>query len=219
MKRLSEQQYQSLIAGGHVLEKDGNGPKVITLGDERYFKAFYHKSWFSASHFISRAQKFANNAEKLKQKGVTTVETEQVFKLDNPKRHCVVYKGVPGITVRQALKEQPRDSELSRKVGAYVAQLQTKGVLFRSLHLGNIIVMPNGELALIDISDMTVHSFALIRWQRKRNFLHILRYRNDKDLLDLEAFQQGYIAADPQQTFADNELLPILEKTLPKAER
>lgn len=219
MKRLSEQQYQSLIADGKILEKDGNGPKVIALGDERYFKAFYHKSWFSASHFISRAQKFADNAHKLKQKGVITVDTEQVFKLDNPARHCVVYTGVPGKTVRQALKEQPKDSALSRKVGAYVAQLQAKGVLFRSLHLGNIIVMPDGELALIDISDMTVHPFALIRWQRKRNFLHILRYRGDIDILDLETFKEGYMTADPQKAFGDNELLAILKSTLPKAER
>ncbi len=219
MKYLSENNYQQLIADGSLIEEDGNGPKVIGLKNDRYFKAFYHKSWFSGSHFVSRANKFARNARALQQKGITTVSIEDVFKLKNPTRHCVVYQGVPGITLRQALQDSPRDASLCQQVGNYIAELHAKGIMFRSLHLGNVIVMPNQALALIDISDMQIKRKALSRWERERNFLHVLRYREDKDLLDLEAFSKGYQQGDQSQQFSGESLLPLLQQTLPKAER
>lgn len=219
MKTLSELEYQQLTADGEVIEKHENTPKVIALPDNRYFKAFFHKSWFSASHFISRAQKFADNATKLKQCGIITVDIDQVFSVDSPKRHCVVYEGVPGITLRQALSEKPCDKVLCHQIGEYIAELHNKGVIFRSLHLGNAIVMPDGNLALIDISDMTVRNYPLLRSQRMRNFLHVMRYRQDKDLLDLDSFAEGYLAADRKHKFTLAALKEILEQTLPKAER
>ncbi len=79
--------------------------------------------------------------------------------------------------------------------------------------------MPDGKLALIDISDMTVRNYSLLRSQRMRNFLHVMRYRQDKDLLDLQSFAEGYQAADSKQKFSLATLKDILEQTLPKAER
>jgi tRNA A-37 threonylcarbamoyl transferase component Bud32 len=219
MKSISEQEYEKLTANGKVLEVHENNPKVLSLPDNRYFKAFFHKSWFSGSHIISRASKFARNANKLKQKGITTIDIEDVFKLKRPTRHCVVYQGVSGITLRQALESSPQDTALCQQVGSYIAELHDKGIMFRSLHLGNVIVMPNQALALIDISDMQVNRTALSRWERERNFLHVLRYREDKDLLDLEAFSKGYQQEDQSQQFSGEDLLQLLQQTLPKAER
>ncbi len=219
MKSKSEQEYEELTGTGKVLEVHENIPKVIALSNNRYFKAFFHKSWFSGSHIVSRADKFARNANKLKQKGITTISIENVFKLKKPTRHCVVYQGVPGTTLRQALERSPRNASLCQQVGNYIAELHAKGIMFRSLHLGNVIVMPDNSLALIDISDMQVKHAALNRWQRERNFLHVLRYREDKDLLDLEAFCKGYQQGDQSQQFNGEGLLQLLQQTLPKAER
>lgn len=195
MSTMSEAELAHLLAGGDILEKDGYGPKVARLEGERYLKLFYHKSWFSMSRLVSRAQRFATNAARLQRRGICTVAIERVFRLTHPVRHGVLYRGVAGTTAREALRASADRAGLSRELGAYIAQLHERGVLFRSLHMGNIIVQADGALALIDIADLRAHWFSLNRWQRRRNFHHVLRYASDKELLDLAAFSAGYCAA------------------------
>ena len=64
-----------------------------------------------------------------------------------------------------------------------IARLHERGVYFRSLHLGNVVQTPQGELGLIDIADMKTQRRALGRTQRKRNFAHMLRYAEDRQWL------------------------------------
>tara|TARA_R110002124_G_scaffold285001_1_gene462984 strand:+ start:1155 stop:1358 length:204 start_codon:yes stop_codon:yes gene_type:complete len=47
------------------------------------------------------------------------------------------------------------------------------------LHLGNIILTPQGELGLIDISDMRCLNRPLSKRMRTRNYHHLLRYEED----------------------------------------
>jgi hypothetical protein len=168
---------------------------VARLSHDRYLTLFYHQSWFSMSRLVSRAQRLAANAARLQRRGIRTVTIERVFRLTHPVRNGVVYQGVAGITARDALRQSADRATLSRELGACIAQLHERGVLFRSLHMGNIIVQPDGALALIDIADLRTHWFSLNRWQRRRNFHHVLRYAKDKELLDLAAFSAGYCAA------------------------
>lgn len=211
MKCLSEEQYQDIIRDGKVLEKDANGAKVIALSNGRYFKAFYHKSRISSSRLFSRASRFAKNAYGLSKLGINSIKPEQTFKLKNPARDCVVYQGVPGITLRQALQTAPQNPTLCAQLGAYLAHLHQQGVIFRSVHLGNIILQPDGELALIDISDMALNKWPLVKWQRKRNFSHLLRYGSDQNLLNFEALSAAY--CQQCRKFSQHELIALISKT------
>ena len=64
-------------------------------------------------------------------------------------------------------------------LGAFIAKLHDRGVYFRSLHLGNIVMTPEGTLGLIDIADMRFSRGQLTASQRKRNLRHLLRYPSD----------------------------------------
>lgn len=192
MKTIQISELEKLINSGTILEQDGFGVKVVRLHDDRYLKIFNHRPGISMGKIFSRAQQFANNAKKLKQREIITVGILDLFKVDNPRSDCVIYHGVPGETVRDVLKEKPKDEALSRQLGAYIAQLHDAGVMFRSLHFGNIVQLPTGELSLIDIADMRVNVFQLNTCQRKRNFLHVFRYKRDLGLITLEAFIAGY---------------------------
>ena len=67
--------------------------------------------------------------------------------------------------------------------GCFVAKLHAEGVLFRSLHFGNVLVTPEHDLALIDIVDISFRRRGpLYRLQRIRNFTHIARYTEDRQL-------------------------------------
>ena len=192
MKTIQISELEKLINSGTVLEQDGFGVKVVRLADDRYLKIFNHRPGISMGKIFSRAKQFANNAKKLKQRGIITVGILELFRTKNPTRDCVIYHGVPGETVRDILKDKPQDQELSKRLGAYIAELHNAGVMFRSLHFGNIVQLPTGELSLIDIADMRVNIFKLNNWQRERNFLHIFRYKIDVDSIDVSAFKSGY---------------------------
>lgn len=55
-----------------------------------------------------------------------------------------------------------------------VAKLFDHGMIFRSLHTGNVIVMPDGELGLIDFSDMRFYPWSLGRTLRQRGVRKML---------------------------------------------
>ena len=219
MKLLSEQNFQALIADGKVLERVNGIAKVIALENGEYFKAFFHKSRFSTSRVISRAGKFANNAAQLDKRGIDTITILELLRMKNPDRDCVLYQGVKGTILRDLLQESPRDKTLSGQFGRYLAQLHDKGVMFRSVHLRNVIVQPNGNMGLIDISDMRVNYFSLNSPQRRRNFKHVFRYASDKKSLDLEAFANGYHEENQGREFNLDQLLELAHNTSSKFQR
>ena len=76
-----------------------------------------------------------------------------------------------------------------------VAKLHAEGVLFRSLHFGNVLVTPDQDLALIDIVDMSFRrSGSLSTPERIRNFAHIGRYTEDRTLFT-QTGEQTFIEA------------------------
>lgn len=88
---------------------------------------------------------------------------------------------------------------LAHHLGILIAELHNKGVYFRSLHLGNVVQDENGQLGLIDISDMVCSSAPLGRLKRSRNFQHLFRYERDVDNLRPygDGFIEGYVANLP----------------------
>ena len=80
-----------------------------------------------------------------------------------------------------------------------LADLHNKGVLFRSIHLNNVIVSDDaGVLGLIDFADMKIGKKSLSRDQRMRNFKHLTRYNVDQESIKtfgVERFTDLYFKA------------------------
>lgn len=193
--------YEALIAGAELIEKDGHGIKVLRLPDGRMLKFFRRKRLFSSQLWNGYALRFKQNADQLRQRGIATIEVESVFQIPHLDRQAVLYPAIPGTTLRQWLIEHPGKpaQEQIRAFGRFVATLHQKGVLFRSLHLGNVLVTNDDALALIDISDMSFRRTGpLSTWQRVRNLPHIGRYTDDRHLMlqpDATAFIDAYLDA------------------------
>ena len=68
----------------------------------------------------------------------------------------------------------------------FINRLHASGVLFRSLHLGNIVRTPSGDYGLIDVADMAIFMRPLFAWQRTRNFAHLTRYTEDAAWLETD---------------------------------
>ena len=201
LPNLSNHQFEVLTQGARILEKDGFGLKVLRLPDARILKLFRRRHWLSTQLWAPHAQRFDRNAKDLLKRGIPTLSVEKIFYLPEMQRQAVLYHELPGTTLRQWLREHEGDEATAviQQFGRFVAKLHAEGILFRSLHFGNVLVTPEHNLALIDIVDMSFRrSGCLSTRQRIRNFAHIDRYVEDRKLFTQtgeQTFIEAYLEA------------------------
>jgi len=176
MKKISKQTYQTLIEGGSLLKSDAFGDKVWQLADGRILKLFRVKRRLSSARLFSYASRFVRNSIKLKRLGIRTVTVEEQYVCKELERQIVIYRYLAGKTLDSLFASQTDSSALVEKFAKFLAQLHAKGIYFRSVHTGNVVLCENGELGIIDITDIRFSIFALSPRQRARNFYHLLRY-------------------------------------------
>lgn len=197
MKEISKERFEALTESAKVLEKDGHGDKVLLLPDDRVCKIFRCKRTISSAKLYPYAQRFADNAAKLKEIGIVSVDVEDVYRVEGMYRDVVFYKLLEGETLRKVIAQEGGGAALAEKFIEYIVELHDKGVYFRSLHFGNVLVLPNGEFGLIDVSDMKIGSKSLGLLKRVRNFRAILRYEEDKGFIEkfgVKKFLDRYIS-------------------------
>lgn len=197
--------FDALRKGAAVIEEDGLGPKVLRLEDGSFLKLFRARRWYTSGGFNPYSERFATNSEHLQQLGIASPRILDVYSLRDGSS-AVRYQPLPGLTLRQAL--QSLDSSLRESLierfGRFMAQLHERGVYFRSLHLGNVLLMDDGEFGLIDVADMRIYPSPLRNTLRQRNVKHMQRYTQDRNWLFEAHFEQlasGYaLVASPQAT-------------------
>lgn len=188
---------QSMIAGGEVLEQDERGYKVIKLQSGDILKIFRVRRKISGARIYSHARRFMRNAERLQKLGVNTVVCKQLYHFDDSTDSAVLYAPLAGYTLKQLLQAQLLNQDMARALGVFIARLHQLGIHFRSLHMGNILVMPDGQYGLIDISDMNIYPWPLFCNTRVRNFRHLCRYPEDIQRLgkiNWESMLEGYFS-------------------------
>jgi len=181
-------EFEQLRAGARVLERDKRGDKVLLTPDNHIIKLFYPRRKITSARLYPYAYRFCNNARLLQAKGIITVQCEQLRYDRQGGRHLVRYPMLPGDTLRDRLVDDPNHDELLTDLAVFLAALHGKGILFRSVHLGNILVMKEGTFGLIDIADMSIQRRPLGLLKRARNFRHLLHDRRDRDVFE----QYGY---------------------------
>jgi tRNA A-37 threonylcarbamoyl transferase component Bud32 len=198
MQALDHAHYLDLVQGAEVLEADGTGDKVLRLRDGSMLKLFRRKRLVSSAAWYPYAQRFADNCVTLAQRAVPCPRVLTVCRIAEIERDAVHYDPLAGYTLRQLLGSALSDDSLRTQLGRFIADLHEKGIYFRSAHLGNVILTPEGNLGLIDIADMKTYRRPLRKSLRLRNFKHMLRYQEDRQwLLDNgnPAFLEGYMSA------------------------
>lgn len=180
MQFLPVERYRQLREGAQVLEADSHGDKVLRLRDGTFLKLFRLKRLLSSALLRPYARRFASNTTHLQRLGIPCPKVIELYRMTDPRRDVVHYAPLPGVTLRQ-LREQTAipPAELRAQLGRFIAGLHQQGVYFRSLHLGNIVLTPDGELGLIDIADLQCQRRPLRIGQRQRNFRHLLRDAQD----------------------------------------
>ncbi|EXI74900.1 MAG TPA: toluene tolerance protein [Candidatus Accumulibacter phosphatis] len=198
MKRLGADEYLALRAGAEVLEADSFGEKVLRLADGTILKLFRRKRLLSSAAWSPYAQRFADNAVALRGRGIAVPEIIAVVRIASIARDAVHYHPLPGESLRHLLRDGI-DPEMRGKIRSaftrFVIELHDKGVYFRSLHLGNVLYMPDRRFGLIDIADARVRPWRLGRHLRRRNLRLLLASAGESELIDAVAVIAGRGAA------------------------
>ena len=197
MQRLSADAYQGLVYNATQLEADGHGPKVLRLADGSFLKMFRRKRLISSEALRPYAERFAENARALHEADIPAPKVIALYRIETPKRTAVHYIGLPGITLRQAMKEAETDERewLVERFGQLLAHLHEIGIYFRSLHLGNVMLLPDRRLGLIDFADMHRGRAPMPMYKRRRNLKHMQRYEQEQAWLFTDyraALARGY---------------------------
>jgi len=185
---ISSAEFDRLRKDARVLEMDLRGEKVLLTPDKHIIKLFYPRRRFTSATIYPYALRFWNNAQKLHKKGIPTISCEQLRYDKKNSRHVITYPLLAGTTLRDCLEKSPDNNDYLTKLSAFLAMLHKKGILFRSIHLGNILVLENGGFGLIDIADMSLQRRPLGLFKRARNFRHLLHDQADRNSLE----QYGY---------------------------
>lgn len=181
VKKLSLIEFESLRVGARVLETDAYGEKVLWLADGRILKLFRRKRKISSAAWYPYAKRFADNCKALAEKGFLVPKVDCVCRVDEIQRDIVIYQPLPGVTLRERIISGANSEEfpaLQKRFQSLVEALHDSGIYFRSLHLGNVVLLPDGQLGLIDVSDMSIHRRALGGWLRRRNLQRIRSLAN-----------------------------------------
>lgn len=214
---LSTDALQDMLKGGEVLEQDERGYKVVRLQTGDILKIFRVRRKISGARIYSHARRFMRNAERLQKLGVNTVVCKRLFHFANSTDTAVLYLPLPGYSVKKLLDGHLFNEDMAHALGVFIARLHQLGIHFRSLHMGNILVMPDGQYGLIDISDMNIYPWPLFCNTRVRNFRHLCRYPEDIQKMGKACWErllQGYFTSSQLGQVCESALRSKLAKAV-----
>ena len=203
VKCLSNADYKALEVNAKVIEEDGLGPKVLRLENGNFLKLFRERRCYTSGSFNPYSQRFAVNSERLQALGITAPAILDLYVFADGSSG-VLYQPLPGQTLRQVMQSMGSGAmrqALVERFGKFLALLHEQGVYFRSLHLGNVLLMDDGEFGLIDIADLHLYPSPLRLALRQRNLRHMQRYPEDRRWLfeeQLQALLDGYASLAPE---------------------
>ena len=179
MKKMSIEEYESLTRGAELIRKDKYGDRVLLTPDGMFIKLFLLKRLFSSALFFPYVLRFKRNTILLRKLGIPTVDVKEIYYMPATRRYVMIYPLLSGITLREYLEQDEENRGIMADVARFLAELHSKGIYFRAVHFGNILVLPGGGFGLIDVDAMTIKRRSLSPWHRARNFKHFLKYQAD----------------------------------------
>ncbi len=187
MEILSPDAFKALIddKNAMVLSTSPQGPKVLQKQNRDIVKLFYRTKWLSSDTWFPKALRFNYNSQRLRTAGFLAPEIKKIFYYPGSKAHILIYNCIPGKDFRELTQHSVQYLE---KLPPFLALLHEKGIFYRGIHLGNLILSLYQTIALIDITDVKSQDTPLTLQQRAKNLAHLMHYR-----LDNRLFQQyGY---------------------------
>ena len=169
-------------------KNDGEFNKFVENADDLGHRKTFHKKneiikifnvrgYISSGFFNTYASRIIKNSIKLKDHEISSIEitNELAFQYNN-RLSGVSYKYIPGKTYRDLGNKITK--EMITDLAKYISIIHKKGIYFRAMHLGNIL-LHNKKLFLIDIAKIHFYPWPLFIFTRARAFRRMIKYQDD----------------------------------------
>ncbi|MGB1581756.1 MAG: hypothetical protein ACPHER_09650 [Nevskiales bacterium] len=176
MQTLSQADFEQLIAGAKVLERQDGGLSALKTPDNRLIKVWQRRGGLSSDRIRPYSKRFADNCRRLNERGIPAPVIQERFRIRETGEHVLIYPLLPGLSLDKVAKQG--ELPVEELAGLY-ARLHQAGVLFRSIHLGNVLQLDDGRLGLIDVTDCWFFSRPLGSRFRAQNIGYAWEYRGD----------------------------------------
>ncbi len=217
MKTITPDEFKLLCASGRPDDVKFGYPSMIYHPDDTITKVWSSPvKLLSSARLKPYARRFVENAEMLRLLGIPTPEILDYFKIEKTDIHIVRYKILPGVSIRNLLQNEPNRLDIPSLAG-FILNLHERGIFFRTIHLGNIIQLPEQSYGLIDFSDIS-HSGSPLRVERRAVNLAVpLKYADDMALMrkaGLPDLKDAYLEVWNPSEADRNAFVTHLEKRL-----
>lgn len=177
---ITREELEALCLDGQAIDYKAGYPAVVVHADGTISKFWARKKkLISSATLRPYSNRFINNAEELNRRGVVTPEIISHIAVEKSHVRIVRYRSLPGHSIRELLKEDPKQIDI-KGLCRYIYELHEKGILFKGMHLGNIIQQPNQKgYGLIDFTDVKFYHESVPMIRRAANLATPLRYRED----------------------------------------
>jgi len=196
MRIVTANEWQQWQAQAETLEQDSRGPKVLQLHDGHMLKIFRPRRRLWLARLFPQAQRFAANAAELQKRQICTPKIDECFWLDRMQAiSACLYTPLPGTSLESLHRQSPAALAcMLPELSAFIHTLHQRGIYFRSLHLGNILHLPDGRFGLIDFLDIRFKNGPLSSRLASRNLKHLQSYlqRRHVDQFPWQEFLQEY---------------------------
>ena len=195
MEILTEQAFEEICRQAKVLVMSKDLPKVLETPEGKMIKLFINrKKIISKNLFWPSAKRFVRNARRLAEKDIPSIHIEKIAYCPSLKRYVVIYPKIQGQEVRRLALQGENESLLI--IAQYIAVLHDKGIFFRAIHLGNII-LNDTTVSIMDMVDLKIVKKSLGVSYRVRNIFHILKNKVDFESYKKFGVQITDVVVDP----------------------
>ena len=219
LKKLSQDQFEELTRDGEVVTSDRVGPKLLRTADGRCVKLFRRRHLLTSGLLFPPALRFCYAARRLARLEIPSVSVEAAYRVPALARHIVVYGELAGTTLRQTILDPSRSEAALQDLARFLSRLHRSGVYFRAIHFGNVLVRPEGGLALIDISECRFRPWRLRPGLRARNWKPLFSKAEDAAALQafgLERFLASYLQSSGLEGKVRRRFLTLLARIRPE---
>ena len=176
---IDKHQFKNIADSGRPLEENDGRPPLLMHSDGLITKIWYEKNrLFSSARFWPYSTRFVKAQKALLERGIQVPEVTRHAKVQGAGIRLVQYRRLNGLSVRQTLIQPPVDLD-PRMLAGFFASLHKDGILFRSIHFGNILCLQDGGFGLIDFSNIRFYSNPLKMGKRIANMIFPFRYPED----------------------------------------
>lgn len=203
MHKLSQQQYEHLIADSEILDGESAAPGLLLSAGDKLIRRFPAPGWLERLLRYPHARRFAENAQRLNSFGIKTIQVTDVQYCPSEKCALVSYMKPDGRTLRELFNGSLVTLPFMHQLAEYLARLHYKSITLPNISLDDILLTRDAQLMISNVEQVKFGNTPMGPFSRLKNFQHMLNVPQDRIFFQkfgIKRFLKSYVLASRMST-------------------